>query len=271
MTLITRLATSFTDTTIPKLVKDPVIPSAGARLLVDMKSVGTWPSQGSSLTTSDQVFSLVDNNWPTLSVRGTHAYDATRGGLQGNSQANANTGLWLSDASTGIFNDATAAWAFTFWMYRGPASGSASYSFFQDQAFELGASASSGPVILTTIGADGTRNEDFLVANQFGILLRFGFTVYQIGTEWKWRSLVNTSVSPERSLSGATNTAGGAGLRVSASGTLRPRVFPLPAGATPVPNTYLFYRAYAENLTLSGRTFQQVFDADWARGNGRYS
>ena len=41
MTLITRLSTNFTDTTLPKLVKDPAIVDV-TRLLVDKKSPGTW-------------------------------------------------------------------------------------------------------------------------------------------------------------------------------------------------------------------------------------
>lgn len=272
MALITKLNTSFTDTTLPKLVKDPVIPSAGARLLVDMKSTGTWPSQASSITTSSQVFSLVDNSWPTLGVRGqTHTYNSTRGGLQANTQNDANSGLWLSDTSTGIFNDATHAWAFTFWFYRG-ASTSGTFFLVQDRAVEFTSNGSGGPCTLNVIGASGSNNLAYLIGANYGVLRRVGFTVYQDGSNvWKWRSVTDNSVSAEANLAGATNTAGGAGLRASASGTTRPRVFPVPGGYTSVPTDYLFYRTYAEDLTLSGRTYTQVFDADWARGNGRFS
>lgn len=271
MTLITKLATSFTDTTLPRLTKDPVIPNAGARLLVDMKSSATWPSQASSITTSSQLFSLVDNSWPTLSVAGTHTYNPTRGGIQANNQSDANSGLWLSNTSTGIFNDATHAWAFTFWFYRG-ASASGTFRLLQDRALEFDSNGSGGPCTLNIIGANGSSNQAFLIGNNYSVLRRVGFAVYQDASNvWKYRTVEGNSVSGESNLSGATNTAGGAGLRASASGTTRPRVFPVPGGFSTVPTDYLFYRTYAENLTLSGRTFQQVFDADWARGNGRFS
>jgi hypothetical protein len=271
MTLITRLATSFTDTTIPKLVKDPVIPSAGARLLVDMKSVGTWPSQGSSLTTDSQLFSLVENNWPTLGVLGNHTYNATRGGLQSSGSGDSSSGLWLSNTSVDIFNNDTHAWAFTFWFYRGAAA-SGTFTLSRDRAFELTSNGSGGPCTLNIFGASGTANSAFLVGPSYSVLRRIGFTVYQDSSNvWKYRTVENNSISAENNLSGATNTAGGAGLRASASGTTRPRVFLSPSGFAPIPTDYLFYRTYAENLTLSERTYRQVFDADWARGNGRYT
>lgn len=270
MTLITKLATSFTDVTLPKLVKDPAIPANGARLLVDMKSAGTWPSQAASITTSSQMFSLVDNNWPTLSVRGTHTYSPSRGGLQSNNTVDSSSGLWLSNTSTNIINDATASWAVTFWFYRG-ASHSGSLRLIEDNAFQV-QSNSAGPWFWSIFGANGTTNDQFFDGNTYGILRRAGFTVYQDASNvWRYRTVSNTTVSSEFALNGATNTAGGAGLRVSASGTTRPRVFTVPAGFSQIPTDFLFYRFYAENLTLSGRTFQQVFDADWARGNGRFS
>lgn len=270
MTLITRLSTNFTDTTLPKLVKDPAIVE-GTRLLVDMKSAGTWPSQASSITTSDQLFSLVDNSWPELGVRGTHTYDSTRGGLQANAQINATSGLWLSDTSTGIFNDATHAWAFTFWFYRGAATSGTS-NLLSDQAVTFKSSGTDGPTTLTIIGADGTDNPYYLLGASYNVLHRVGFTVYQDSSNvWKRRSVIDNTISAESNLSGATNTAGGAGLRASASGTTRPRVFTVPSGFTSVPTDYLFYRTFVEDLTVSGRTYEQAFEADWARGNGRFS
>lgn len=268
MTLITRLATSFTDTTLPKLVKDPAIVD-GTRLLVDMKSAGTWPSQAGSITTSDALFSLVDNSWPTLGVRGTHTYNSTRGGLQANGFGDANSGLWLSDTSTGIFDDATHAWAFTFWFYRGAAT-SGTFTLLKDHAVTFKSLGTSGPTTLNIFGADGSDNEYFLLGSNYSILRRVGFTVYQDSSNvWKRRSVTDNSISAESNLAGAT--AGGPGLRASASGTTRPRVFPVPAGFSAVPTDYLFYRTFVEDLTVSGRTYQQAFDADWARGNGRFS
>lgn len=271
MTLITRLSTSFTDTTLPKLVKDPAIVD-GTRLLVDMKSVGTWPSQAGSITTSNQLFSLVDNTWPTLGVRGTHTYNSTRGGLQGNAQVDASSGLWLSDTSTGIFGDATHAWAFTFWFYRGAAAAGGTFKLLEDRAVEYTSNSTGGPTTLNVIGADGTSNLKYLIGANYSVLRRIGFTVYQDGSNvWKVRTVTDNTVSSAENLSGATNTAGGAGIRASASATTRPRVFPAPGGFSPVPTDHLFYRIFVEDLTVSGRTYQQAFDADWARGNGRYS
>ena len=270
MTLITRLATSFTDTTLPRLIKDPVIPAAGARLLVDMKSIATWPSQASSITTSNQLFSIADTTpaWPTLGVAGTHTYNSTRGGLQGNNSADAASGLWLSDASTGIFDNAAHSWAFTLWIYRGAITTGSTFLMITDRAVGIVAYANIAAFDVVIRGADGTGNTaNPAVPNNR--LTRVGFTVYQDSSfQWKYRTVTDNVVSSsERNLLGATNTQGGAGLRASASGTTRPRIF----ASSNVPADYLFYRTYAENLTLSGRTYQQVFDADWARGNGRFS
>jgi hypothetical protein len=270
MTLITRLATSFTDTTLPRLIKDPVIPAAGARLLVDMKSSATWPSQASSITTSNQLFSIADTTpaWPTLAVAGTHTYSPTRGGLLGNNSAAASSGLWLSDTSTNIFNNAAHSWAFTLWFYRGAGIAGSLFNMFDDRAVSINAYAATAAFQLTLFGADGTANSPFLSVGGNSVK-RVGFTVYQDSSfQWKYRTVVDNAVPlSEVNLNGATNTQGGLGLRASASGTTRPRIF----GSNNVPNDYVFYRTYAENLTLSGRTFQQVFDADWARGNGRFS
>lgn len=270
MTLIRQITANFTDTARPVLVRDPVIPANGARVLVDMKSAVTWPSQAASLTTSSQLFSVVQNSWPTLSVRGIHAYSPLRGGLQGNNTADSNSGLWLSNATTNIIDAATNAWAVTFWFYRG-ALHSGSLRLIEDNAFQI-QSNNAGPWFWRIFGANGTVNEQYFDGSVYGILRRAGFTVYQdAGNIWRYRTVSNTSVSSEFALSGATNTPGGAGLRASASGTTRPRVFAVPGGFNPIPTDFLFYRFYAENLTLSGRTYQQVFDADWARGNGRFS
>jgi hypothetical protein len=270
MTLITKLNSAFTDTTLPKLVKDPVIVD-GTRLLVDMKSIVTWPSQASSITTSSSLFNCVDNSWPTLSVRGTHTYSPSRGGLQGNNSGDGTSGLWLSDTSTNIINDATKSWVFTIWLYRGASTGG-TLTLLEDQAMGLTSVGTGGPIVLNAFGANGTANSMYLVGANYSVRKRLGFTVYQDGSfVWKFRQVEDQSVGAETNLAGATNTNGGAGLRVSASGTTRPRVFPVPGGYSGIPTDYLFYRIFAENLSVSGRTYQQALDADWARGDGRFS
>jgi hypothetical protein len=265
MTLITKLNSAFTDTTLPKLVKDPVIVD-GTRLLVDMKSVGTWPSQATSITTSTPLYNCVDNSWPSLSVLATSTYSPSRGGVQ--ATGSSTSGLWLSDTSTNIINDATKSWVYTIWFYRGT---SATCNIAVDNAFAINSNGG-GPVILDLYGASGTANSSYLVGVNYALRVRIGFVVYQDSSfVWKFRSVQDQTISAEASLSGATNTNGGAGLRASASGTTRPRVFPALSGYSAVPADYLFYRTFAENLSVSGRTYQQALDADWARGNSRFS
>lgn len=272
MTLITRIPATHSNSLLPRITKDPVLPllGQGARLLVDMKSANTWPSQASSITTSDQLFNIAETSpaWPTLSVAGTHTYNPTRGGLQSNNNVLATSGLWLSDTSTGIFNNAAHSWAFTLWIYRGAITTGSTFSMFSDHAVNFSAYATSAAFEVNIRGADGTSNTNFLAVPN-NSLRRVGFTVYQDASfQWRYRTVVNNVVSTtERALAGATNTQGGAGLRASVSSTTRPRIF----ATNNVPSDHFFYRCYAENLTLSGRTFQQVFDADWARGNGRFS
>jgi hypothetical protein len=269
MTLITRIPATHSNTLLPRITKDPVLPlfGQGTRLLVDMKSANSWPSQESSITTSDQVLNIADTTpaWPTLEVAGTHTYNSTRGGLQGN--ASATSGLWLSDTSTGIFNNALHSWAFTLWLFRGAITTGTTFSMFADHAVSFAAYATSAAFEMNIRGASGTGNSEFLAFSP-NSLNRVGFTVYQDASfQWKYRTVTGSQVSTtEKNLAGATNTEGGAGLRASASATTRPRIF-----GNAVPADFFFYRTYAENLTLSGRTFQQVFDADWARGNGRFS
>jgi hypothetical protein len=272
MALITRIPATHSNTLLPRITKDPALPlfGQGARLLVDMKSANTWPSQASSITTSNQLFNIADTTpaWPTLGVAGTHTYNPTRGGLQGNNSAVATSGLWLSDTSTGIFNNAAHSWAFTLWLYRGAIVTGTDFAMLADHAVSIFAYANIAAFEMKIRGAGGTSNSIFLAVPN-NSLRRVGFTVYQNSSfQWKYRTVVgNVVTTEERNLIGATNTEGGAGLRASESGTTRPRIF----ASSNVPADYLFYRTYAENLTLSGRTFQQVFDADWARGNERFS
>jgi hypothetical protein len=278
MTLITRLSTAFTDTTLPILQKDPVIPNAGGIVLFDYKNPGTWLSQGSQVTSYN---SLVNNSWPTLSAsNGNNTYDATTGRVT----ATSSTSLPLEDSSNRLFADTTANYCISLWVYM-PTSNPDRATYFSKgigsqnvnthsfvvrvfqtdtesiQMFRPASTDGSATINLITFGSAAVDDEN-LPTNA---VHRVGYAWSKNAGQWQHKGILNNGTPT--SYVNSTFGTGTDGVQENAAWT--GSLFGAAGGEAP---TGLgVYRFYLENLTVSGRTPEQVWDADWARGNGRFS
>lgn len=278
MTLITRLSTAFTDTTLPILQRDPVIPNAGGVVLFDFKNPGTWPSQDSPVTSYN---SLVNNSWPTLTATNTNqTYDPSTGRVT----ATSGTALFMEDASNRLFADTTANYCISFWVYM-PSSNPAYATYFAKGAGNTNTNTHSF-IVRVGIG-DSERIEMYRPSSTDGSAtanaVSFGTptvdddnlatdAVYRVGYAWsknagQWQHKGILNNGTPTSYANSTFGTGADGVQENAAWT--GKLFGSAGGAS---STDLgVYRFYLENLTVSGRTPEQVWDADWARGNGRYS
>lgn len=262
MTLITKTTTAFTDTSLPILQKDPVLPNAGAVVLFDFKNVGTWSSQSSPVTTFT---SLTTSSWPVLSAsNANNTYSPSTGRVA----ATGATELPLETAGSRLFADLTANYCFSIWIYVPTA-----FNFFETYLSKGTGSNTSSDRTLTVRGGSGTRLLDISRAggtDQFNYVApaagvyRIGYAWSKNSGTWQYKTCVNQSENAWQNSASGT-AANGVYENTANNGAL----FGTAGGAAP---TGLgVYRFYLENLTVSGRTVTQVWDADWARGNGRYS
>lgn len=278
MTLITRLSTAFTDTTLPILQKDPVIPSAGGVVLFDFKNTGTWPSQASPITSYD---SLVNNNWPALTAsNSSNTYSAATGRVT----ATGAISLPLENASKRLFADTTANYCLSMWVYL-PDNNPAYATYFVRGAGNLNSNTHSFVVRVSNTDTEviemfrpsstdangtqngvgfgtGTVNDNNLPVNT---VYRLGYAWSKNAGQWQHRGILNNDTPT--AWANSTFGTGADGVQENASWT--GALFGAAGGAAP---TGLgVYRFYLENLTVSGRTAEEVWAADWARGNGRFS
>jgi hypothetical protein len=277
MTLITRLSTTFTDTTLPILQKDPVIPSAGAVVLYDFKNPGTWPDQTSPITSYS---SLVNNNWPTLSPTPTpaqHTYNSTSGRITPLDTATASFGFPVEDASTRLFADLTANYCISMWLYKpATATGPFDIGYFARNA-SGGTPNNAEHSLIVRINPDTNqiqiqRPDAFFTSNSVTLsapgnaVSRVGYAWSKNSGTWQHKGILNNG-SPTAYVDSTFGT-GANGIKDNAAWT--GRLFGA-YGFASADSAQGIYRFYVENLTLSGRTPEEVWDADWARGNGRYS
>jgi len=262
MTLITKTTTAFTDTSLPILQKDPVLPNVGGVVLFDFKNVGTWSSQSSPVTTFT---SLTNNSWPVLSAsNASNTYSPSTGRVT----ATGNTDLSLETSGSRLFADLTANYCFSLWIYVPTA-----FSFYETYLSKGTGSNTNADRTLTVRGGSGNR---LLEISRSGGSDLFSYTapaagVYRLGYAWsknsgtwQYKTCVNQSENNWQTSASGTG-ANGVYENTANNGVL----FGSAGGAAP---TGLgVYRFYLENLTLSGRTASQVWAADWERGNGRYS
>lgn len=276
MTLITRLSTAFTDTTLPILRKDPVLPGtaltgAGDRVLYDWKNVGTWPSQAGTINAGQQFFSLAD---PTVAGVGDGVganIAATYDSATGRISTEDFPGLYIEDSYDDIFSDPAADYAVSFWMSRDATSADPVLS--QKGVGDLNANTHSFVVYggnnTTSViwyhpsagDADGRSNFISFPSSSIslGSMNRFGIHWTKSSGSWRIRGVLNNGTpGGYQSLSHGT---GANGIQLDGAWRWRFRA----ESASDIA------RIYVENLSVSGRTAEQVWAADWARANGRYS
>jgi hypothetical protein len=318
MTLITRLSTNFTDTTLPVLVKDPVIPAAGSRFLWDFKNPGTW-SGGATITASDPLYSLariegatglnVGDSYITSQTTARPATDAPiimnhdqatgRVTFPDQSGSVTNSGRYarfMESATEGkyIFNDLSDGYCMSMWLYFSSGMGSTNRSFMLHKPYLIGRfglfvsvredfinfqrSTGSGfpKDQSTTISADA-KYQSSHTGFATDAIHRVGFAWYKDSNgDWYQKAVLDES-TPTAEL--PTPNFGTAGLdlgQTTHDGAQDPNQL-LSVGMDTSYTADLYgtgfglYRVYVENITESGRTPEQVWAADWARGNGRFS
>lgn len=276
MTLITRLSTAFTDATLPFLRKDSVLPDtaltgAGDRVLYDWKNVNTWPSQAGTINVGDTFFSLADPNvagvGDGVDANVAATYDPATGRV---STTNIYAGdLQVEDNYDDIFSDPTADYVVSFWMSFDTTSVRPALSL--KGSGDLNANTHSFVVYggnnTTEVSwyhpspgdIDARSNEVGFPAVTLGTMNRYGVHWTKSSGSWQIRGVLNNGTPGSyQSLSHGTDVNG---IQLNSAWKWRFR-------ATPPSD---IARIYVENLSVSGRTAEQVWDADWARGNGRYS
>lgn len=275
MTLITFLSTAFTDTALPVLRKDPVLPStalngAGDRVLYDWKNVGTWPSQAATINVGDQFYSLADPQITGVGDGVAANISATYSSTTGRVSTGTFPGLYLEDNATDIFSDSTADYVVSFWM---SIDATSSFPQYMDKGtgdlnvnthsfVVYGGNNNTAVQWYQPAATDSNARQNVVNFPSSGITLgqmnRFGIHWTKSSGSWRIRGVLNNDTpGAYASMTHGTSADGiqilSHELRVRAEASMD------------------FARFYVENLTVSGRTAEQVWDADWARGNGRFS
>ena len=275
MTLITRLSTDFTDTTLPTLRKDSVLPAtsltgAGDRVLYDWKNVGTWPSQATTINAGDQFFSLAD---PTITGVGDGVaanIAATYSPTTGRVSTSTFPGLILEDNATDIFSDSTADYVVSFWMsFDATATfpalltkGTGDLNFNTHSFIVYGGNNNTSTTWHQPAATDSNARVNVVTFSSSGIPLgqmtRFGIHWTKSSGSWRIRGVLNDGTPQNyQNMSHGTDADG-----------IQILTHKLAIRAA---TSMDFARFYVENLTISGRTAEEVWDADWAFGNGRFS
>ena len=273
MTLITRLSTAFTDTTLPILRKDPVLPvtaltGAGDRVLYDWKNAGTWPSQAGTIATGANFFSLGDSTVPGVGDGVAASFNATYNPTNGKVISDGD--FFLEDNYDDIFSDPTADYVVSLWMsiestgfypaymQKGISNLNSNQNSFviyggnNQQTFEWYQPAATDT---------DSRANFFIVPSSLitlGVVNRFGIHWTKSSGSWRLRGVFNNNTPG--AYRAMTHGTGADGIQLNSAWKLKlHQTFPGLA------------RFYVENLSVSGRTAEEVWAADWARGNGRFS
>lgn len=344
MTLIVKVSEAFTDSTLPLLVADEALAGAngGGKFLLDFKSRGSWPSQGTTITKSDPLYSLTGAGATGVDPGTFETYSATftqagkdAGGVDGIYQNAAIftpemtynpatgvagffdvTGVAPFDSSTlsyrdviagrfieqengpYIFDDLSANYAISLWVKWDSLSTTSGY-FLNNRT--VGSNARAGviiqksglnvsfqhrsctgfPVNATTTQSTNQINSLFLTPNATELqsrngVLRIGYAWRKQGAGWLRQVALNQTVTSEQALVGFDS----AGIDCGQSTHDGPRnsqwLYALGLGADNGQNLFGLAhqngicRLLVENTTISGRSAQEVWDADWAVANDRF-
>ena len=275
MTLITRLSTAFTDTTLPKLRKDPVLADAGSLILYDFKASANR-ADGFSLTSPEFVNLGSYTSKTSITVPTGIDYDETKGALvyeSGTNVINVETGA--SAGSSNLFNT-TDNFLLILWASR-RATNVGTFFYFNYLAKGTG-STGSGDQTLYFMNNGTTPNNSIIARVNFdatsshatdsafmsgptsgGAPVQLAMHWFKTGSTWEMNAYSNktkatnepTSTDPlwlaGTNLAFFRQTGGydGAGAQV--------------------------HRLVVENLTQSGRSVTEVLNLDYAYSNGRFS
>lgn len=271
MTLIKRYTSNVTDISMSRLKLDPALSDVDAAnlLLIDTKSQFCWPSQASSVTTSDRLFNIARSAWPQIVPTTTLTYDPVTGRLGGGSSNF--SALTCEDASNQVFTNTANSFAISLWVFV-PATHAANAMTVDDASsqslnvatrsfgFYAGNTNSRiGGFYRAASGDANSLGNSYVAPAVASGIHRYGYTWAKNGGTWQHRGILNNGVP-----SVWTNSTFGTGT----PGVQNNTAWNLLIGNAA---SWPFCRLMIEDLTLSGRTSDQFWAADWARASGRFS
>lgn len=289
MTFITKLASAFTDQSLPRLLSDPVWNEAGGRVLFDSKNLICHPSQSTTIGSTTVLASAGENSWP-VTTSTNHDYNSSTGRITQLGAGGGSQGIRMENSGSGntgpypIFNNASHNYAGVLWFYV-PASFTASNPTLLAKGAGNNSSSNS-----LTISFDGTTNvlrvarpksTDTGYNNNAIVTSTLAAGVHRIAFGWEkvsgtWRryGMLNQATAVTGNDSSDTFGTDANGINLPSAGTtwdldLFGNIgFGYFNGTTAAVGLYRFY---IENLTQSERTRTQVWNADWSFANGRFS
>lgn len=334
MTLITRLATTFTDTTLPKLVRDPVLVD-GSMYLIDGKNPYVYSGGGADnlLDPSEPLFSLAESSfadgtnlgqgyWTSTTtpidlstVTRALSHNPVTGRFSFPSQPDGNKfARFIESEATGtyIFN-AFDSYCISAWLYIGNTGGV--WFYVQGAGNDNARIALSSEVSLNAGPLDGNANNgpSWRRPSRIGYPIEPGVTattrvdnqphlygqqpvvptagIYRIGFAWyrksngdyafgntgDWHQQAIFQEALQGELATPSHVTTGLDLGQSTAGGARDPYWVAALGGRGGSSSGVWgtdtalCRFYVENLSVSGRTPEQVWAADWTRGNGRFS
>lgn len=334
MTLITRLSAAFTDTTLPILQRDPVLPDVGGRYLIDAASaysvseltegansynapIYSLTNDSVGATTGADVgeirFRLKIQQGDSL-LMAQVGYDSAAKAFKFPDQSDHPSGTFagLSVTTDGskrlrfiesnsgsngkIITDLSHSYCLSAWITIGTSTKNTLFGHISGPNINSG----SGPILFyaspagiqigrrftgayldwvnNTSGLPRTEYLHTLVGSGAAGLYHVGMAWYKKDGIWYQRSCLNNT--PTSELVNSVLTAGyGIHLDQDTNNGVRDPRTCLGFGgeaSSALENgwwgsDHKLHRLYFENITQSGRTPEQVWAADWARGNGRFS
>lgn len=334
MTLITRLSTAFTDTTLPILRRDPILVD-GSMFLLDGKNPYVYSGVGADnlLAPTEPLYSLADapfadgtnpgqGYWSltttpidlsTVTRSLSHDPATGRFGFPAQPEGTNRFGRFIESEATGtyIFN-AFDSYCISAWFYIGNTGGE--WLYVQGAGNDNTRIALSAEVSLN-LPDDGDANNgpSWRRPSRVGYPISPGVTattrndnrphdygqqpvvttpgIYRVGFAWyrksngaysftnsgDWHQQAIFQEALQGEFATPSHVTTGLDLGQSTAGGARDPYWVAALGGRGGASNGLWgtdtalCRFYVENLTTSGRTPEQVWAADWERGNGRFS
>jgi hypothetical protein len=251
---------------LPKLEKDIIIPTQGGMLLFDFSNPATWggtlPAAGAAVPTTQSFTNL---------IRGAAGGTVPVAGLAFNGNGLDFSGATAGRVSLGTYDVTSKSLLWIVWV-KLPATGTAYAGYLGSAADTSNTNVNNSFVLYG--GASGLKllGETYDPNSNQRTAIPLGTdapgTLHQMAVEFN----VSTGLLVSY-LDGAQVSSGALAAGVT---SLRAAPLPLGIGAWNGNGTQgafkgRIYRAYQENLTLSGRTALSVVQADYAANNGRFS
>lgn len=279
MTLITRLSTAFTDTTLPKLRLDPVLADAGSLVLYDFKAKA---NQAAGFNPASPEFVNIGSytgrtSITPLSISANYLYDATKGAIVWDSgapnpisvEANASSGssdlfnttddflviLWASRRATNL-----GTFFFNNYLAKGTGTtGSGDQSFYFMNNGTTPGTGIIARINFNTASSHATGAGFIGGPTTGGNPVQLAMHWFWNGSAWEMNGYSNKGVDGQSVTSANPIWLAGTNL-----------AFFRQTGGYGGEGSQV-HRLVIENLTASGRTAAEVLNLDYNYSNGRFS